>query len=204
MKLFLLSLALTISCLCVAHAATVPNNTEVVAGDPIPAVVEPAVVDMYHVPVEPLEEEPFIETEVVEPEPEPIVINQTEAIHIAKTVWGEAGGCSPTEQAAVIWCILNRVDCDIPYIPNDIIGVITQPEQFHGYNPEHPVQTDIYDLTVDVLTRWELEKAGEIDVGRVLPKEFLWFHGDGAHNYFRDSFKSNNIWDWSLESPYEQ
>ena len=29
---------------------------------------------------------------------------------IAKTVWGEARGCSVTQQAAVAWCILNRVD----------------------------------------------------------------------------------------------
>ena len=41
--------------------------------------------------------------------------------------------------------------------------------------------------------------------GRVLPPEYCWFSGDGSHNYFRDAYglKKANIWDWSLESPYE-
>ena len=129
------------------------------------------------------------------------------AIYLAKTVWGEARGCSVIEQAAVIWCVLNRVDSGLAYMPDDIISVITQVDghgyyHFRGYNADFPVTDEIYELVVDVLARWELEKTGVENVGRVLPKEFLYFHGDGVHNYFRDEYSGGNFWDWSLPNPY--
>ncbi len=141
------------------------------------------------------------------PEPAPVIElddSYYQAVpYIAKTVYGEARGCSTTEQAAVIWCILNRVDSELNYMPDDIVGVITQKNQFLGYDPEHPVTLDIYNLTIDVLTRWVMEKNGEIDVGRVLPKDYLYFVGDGTSNHFRNEYKGGSTWDWSLESPYE-
>ena len=127
---------------------------------------------------------------------------EREIPYIAKTVWGEARGCSRTEQAAVIWCILNRVDSKLTYMPNNIIDVITQEEQFLGYREEFPVTDSIRELTIDVLTRWELEKIGQENVGRILPSEYLWFYGDGRHNHFRNSFYEGTQWNWSLESPY--
>lgn len=123
--------------------------------------------------------------------------------YIARTVWGEARGCSETEQAAVIWCILNRVDSSIRYMPDNIIDVVTQKHQFLGYVKTFPVTEKIRKLVIDVLTRWEMEKAGVENVGRVLPPEYMWFHGDGRHNHFRDSYRGGNRWDWSLDSPYE-
>ena len=123
--------------------------------------------------------------------------------YIARTVWGEARGCSETEQAAVIWCILNRVDSSIRYMPDNIIDVVTQKHQFLGYVKTFPVTEEIRELVIDVLTRWEMEKAGVENVGRVLPPEYMWFHGDGRHNHFRDSYRGGNRWDWSLDSPYE-
>ena len=123
--------------------------------------------------------------------------------YIARTVWGEARGCSETEQAAVIWCILNRVDSSIRYMPDNIIDVVTQKHQFLGYVKTFPVTEKIRELVIDVLTRWEMEKAGVKNVGRVLPPEYMWFHGDGRHNHFRDSYRGGNRWDWSLDSPYE-
>ena len=123
--------------------------------------------------------------------------------YIARTVWGEARGCSKTEQAAVIWCILNRVDSSIRYMPDNIIDVVTQKHQFLGYVKTFPVTKKIRELVIDVLTRWEMEKAGVENVGRVLPPEYMWFHGDGRHNHFRDSYRGGNRWDWSLDSPYE-
>ena len=123
--------------------------------------------------------------------------------YIARTVWGEARGCSETEQAAVIWCILNRVDSSIRYMPDNIIDVVTQKHQFLGYVKTFPVTEKIRKLVIDVLTRWEMEKAGVENVGRVLPPEYMWFHGDGWHNHFRDSYRGGNRWDWSLDSPYE-
>ena len=123
--------------------------------------------------------------------------------YIARTVWGEARGCSETEQAAVIWCILNRVDSSIRYMPDNIIDVVTQKHQFLGYVKTFPVTKKIKKLVIDVLTRWEMEKAGVENVGRVLPPEYMWFHGDGWHNHFRDAYRGGNRWDWSLDSPYE-
>ena len=128
---------------------------------------------------------------------------KNEIPYIARTVWGEARGCSETEQAAVIWCILNRVDSSIRYMPDNIIDVVTQKHQFLGYVKTFPVTEKIRELVIDVLTRWEMEKAGVENVGRVLPPEYMWFHGDGRHNHFRDSYRGGNRWDWSLDSPYE-
>jgi hypothetical protein len=147
-----------------------------------------------------------IETPEVTPETPPIpdlgYLRNEPARYIAKTVWGEARGCSTTEQAAVIWCILNRVDTEDRYYPDDIISVITQKNQFHGYSSKHPVTDDIYNLTIDVLTRWMREKNGEVNVGRVLPKEYLWFSAKNNVNYFRDAYSGGNTWDWRFESPY--
>ena len=149
---------------------------------------------------------PPIETPEPTPEqtPEPeIVIDENEATLIAKTLWGECRGCSLTEQAAVVWCILNRVDADGHAMGNSVEHVVTFPNQFLGYNENHPVTDELYALAVDVLTRWQLEKLGEEDVGRVLPADYMWFHGDGQHNHFRNKYQNGTRWDWSLPSPYE-
>lgn len=127
-----------------------------------------------------------------------------EAEYIAKTLYGEARGCSTTEQAAVVWCILNRVDDGSGLWPDDIIGVVTQAHQFAGYSPEHPVLPELYSLALDVLERWQREKAGEDSVGRVLPADYCYFYGDGVHNYFRQEYEGGPDWDWELETPYEE
>lgn len=119
---------------------------------------------------------------------------------MSKAVWGEARGCTPTEQAAVVWCILNRVDD--PRWP-DTIEEVCITSQFNGYNPTNPVDPDIYDLTLDVYVRWVREHTGEQDVGRVLPASYCFFYGDGKHNHFQKSFGADEVWDWSLPSPYE-
>ena len=119
---------------------------------------------------------------------------------MSKAVWGEARGCTPTEQAAVVWCILNRVDD--PRWP-DTIEEVCITSQFNGYNPTNPVDPDIYTLTLDVYVRWVREHTGEQDVGRVLPASYCFFYGDGKHNHFQESFGADEVWDWSLPSPYE-
>lgn len=150
----------------------------------------------------------IIDEPVVKPSTDEIDISKPEyrdeIIYIAKTVYGEARGCTTTEQAAVVWSILNRVDSDLKYMPDDIIGVVTQKDQYLGYNPKHPVTDEIANLVEDVIGRWAMEKAGEKNVGRVLPKDYLWFYGDGKHNHFTDAWRNGNKWDWSLESPYEE
>ena len=127
-----------------------------------------------------------------------------EAEYIAKTIYGEALVCSTTERAAVAWCILNRVDSDDSFYPDDIIGVVTQSRQLHGYDAEHPVLPELYDLALDVIERWLQEKNGAEDAGRVLPAEYLFFSGDGTHNCFRTEWRGGTVWDWSLPSPYEE
>ena len=126
------------------------------------------------------------------------------AKYLAKTVYGEARGCSTTQQAAVIWCVLNRVDMDDRYSPEEVIKVITKKNQFHGYIPSNPVTDEYYDLAIDVLSRWLREKNGETEVGRVLPKDYLYFGGDGKVNRFRTEYDGGTRWDWSLPSPYEE
>ena len=121
--------------------------------------------------------------------------------YIAKTVWGEARGLSRTQQAGVVWTILNRFDDG--RFGKEIIRVITAPSQFAGYKSSHPVDPEIRNLVIDVLDRYAQEKAGIENVGRVLPKDYLYFRGNGKTNLFSEKLNSNNTWDWSLESPYE-
>ena len=124
---------------------------------------------------------------------------------VAKTIWGEARGIeSRMEQAAVAWTICNRADAE----GKTIAEVVKTPYQFY-YGSDFPTVDDegrdLVELARDVLTRWSREKHGEVDVGRVLPAEYLWFGGDGIRNHFRDSFDmyEANYWDWSLPNPYE-
>lgn len=103
------------------------------------------------------------------------------AVALAKVMWGEARGCSTTEQAGVAWCVLNRADSD------------------------DPVEPELLALAEDVLARWELEQLCVGSVGRVLPSDYLYFEGDGRHNYFRQEYIGDGTtWDWSLASPYEE
>lgn len=113
----------------------------------------------------------------------------TEAEYIAKTLYGEARGCSEAEQAAVVWCILNRVDEGV--WGEGITGVITRPGQFAGYDPDYPVWPELYEIAQDVLTQWRREGNGET-VERVLPREFVYFSGNGSYNVFRD--RAGNTW----------
>lgn len=180
------------------HTETTPPPAEVPHTEVEPPEQESA--DEQESPVEP----PHIEEPAV---PEPVLPDieakyEEEIIYLAKTVWGEARGCSTTEQAAVVWCILNRVDRAQRDDPRAIIDVITRKNQFVGYSENHPVDDSIRTLVIDVLTRWEREKAGETDVGRVLPKDYLYFVGDGKKNIFRNEYRGGETWDWTLESPY--
>ena len=114
----------------------------------------------------------------------PRLYSDEDAIALAKLTWGEARGVpdlkingrvisTRTQQAAVMWTVLN------------------------GYSEEHPVEAELLELAYDVLDRWNAEKHGET-VARELPSRYLWFHGDGTWNWFRDAYKNGNKWDWSV------
>lgn len=125
---------------------------------------------------------------------------QEEVQALAKVVYREARGISDkAHQAAVIWCILNRVDAGC--WGDTIMEVVTYPNAF-AYIEDTPVEQEFLMLAADVCERWNLEKAGQAEVGRVLPKEYLYFTGDGEFNHFTIEWKGTEIWDWSLGSPY--
>lgn len=126
---------------------------------------------------------------------------QDEAEMLAKTVWGEARGCSTVQKAAVVWCILNRVES--PRFGDSIGAVVTAPSQFFGYSAGNPVDEDILALVTDVLERWAMEPAAVGDVGRILPKEYLYFSGNGFYNTYTTVYTGGAYWDWSAPNPYE-
>lgn len=158
-------------------------------------IVEPPAAEPTDIPTEPVPTEtPTIPTEVVKP------WTEQEVIILAQMLYGECRGVkSRTEQAACVWCVLNRCDA----YGKTVVEVVTAPMQFQGYNPNHPVWNDLVALSEDVLSRWYREKDGEESVGRVLPADYLWFTGDGKRNHFRNEYKGGEVWDWSLPSPYE-
>lgn len=129
-----------------------------------------------------------------------LTVTDLEINMIAKTVWGEGRGLNDLEKSAIIWCILNRVDAGY----GTIAEVITAAGQFHGYSSGYPVDEHIRALVEDVIVRWKAEKICDGNFGRTLPSDYLWFHGDGEHNYFRNAYSGNyNTWDWDCWNPYE-
>lgn len=126
------------------------------------------------------------------------------ATMFAKTIFGESRGiASITEQACIVWTVLNRVDAGY----GNIEEVLTAPDQF--YYREHFPTVDDYgrdlkELANDVIIRWEREHAGETDIGRVLAPEYIFYSSNNWHNWFRRYWKHDGVyWDYSLESPYE-
>ena len=106
------------------------------------------------------------------------------ATYMAKTLWGEARGCSLEQQQMVAWCVLNRVDSYD--FPETIIGVIIQPNQFHGYSSDHPCTDELYEVSMDVIAQWQAEKNGGVS-DRNLGSDYLYFCADGTGigNVFR-------------------
>ena len=119
---------------------------------------------------------------------------------LARTIWGEAGGIkSKAEQAAVAWCVLNRVDTNGKSIEKTVLAPYQFAPRLRG-----DVPVCFIELAQDVVNRWEREHAGYEDVGRTLPIEYLFFVGDGQHNHFAIKWQSRNYWDWSLPDPYTE
>ena len=140
-------------------------------------------------------------------EDEPIAISEIDAEIIAQILYHECRGLPKLEQSAVVWTILNRVDSELAYFPDTIYEVCTQKiGKFYmfAYRDNAPIEEELYNLAYDVLVRWYREKRGETDVGRTLPAEYIYFWGDGEHNYFRVEYQGKVYWDWSLPNPYEE
>ena len=106
---------------------------------------------------------------------------------ISKTVYGEAGACTTEQKEKVVWCILNRVDSDNAFFPDTILEVVTQHQQFHGYNAVHPVTDEIKGLVISVMELWVMEKDG-VEIERTLDKDYLYFYGDGYMNHYTTEY----------------
>lgn len=138
-------------------------------------------------------------------EDEPIAINVTDVEIIAQILYHECRGLPALEQSAVVWTILNRVDSELAYFPDTVYEVCTQKmggAYMFAYRADAPIEEELYNLAFDVLERWEREKRGDDNVGRTLPCEYVYFWGDGQHNYFRVEYQGKQYWDWSLPNPY--
>lgn len=91
------------------------------------------------------------------PTPAPYIPDETEVEMLARLIWGEARGIpSDMHKAAVVWCVLNRVDAE--GWPDTVAEVVTQPHQFAGYSPDYPATEEFKAIAADVLIRWEREK----------------------------------------------
>ena len=143
-----------------------------------------------------------------EPNEQPVKhLSESTYVKGAKMLHGEAGGVpSTTERSGPLWVVCNRVDSDDPFFPDNLESVIEQEWQFDGYSPDGDYTQADYDLAVDVFERWYREKHGETaaEVGRTLPSDYLFFTGDGEHNYFRKTQDGPAyVWGSELASPYK-
>ena len=166
-----LSIILTIICAVLMAIATV--YATVTAAESVPEGIPPEV-----------NTEGLCVQTVKEPTYE-MYYTQDDVIAVAKMLYGESRGCTIDNQQKAVWCVLNRVDAD--GFPDTIIGVLSQPDQFHGYSTEFPVWDELTAVAEDVLTRWSLEKQG-VAVNRELPKSYLYFTGTGRENIFREAY----------------
>ena len=176
---------------------------------------EPVKVKVEVIETDSIETEPIVTesieietTKAIETEPVFDVVsyvNETysdEIIMLARLVYVEGRGvASQTEQACIIWTVLNRVDA----YGKSISETILAPYQF-SYRADAPFYDDfgrdLRELARDVLQRWTLEHMGEVDVGRVLPSNYFFFTGKNGHNWFCMGYKGIEYWDYSLASPY--
>lgn len=155
------------------------------------------------------EKEAAVEVEAVDSDK---LYTEDDVIAAAKMVWGEAGAVpelkngdivisTKCQQAATIWTALNQYDMGGF---SSIKAVIVSPGKYHGYYELNPATDKLVDLARDVLERWNREKNGETDVGRVLPADYIYFHGDGTYNYFRNEFEGGTRWAWDYGDPYAE
>lgn len=164
---------------------------------------------------EPVTTEPIIDYPIFEYDIYDIVC-------LAKLIQGEGSGLSKLEKSAIVWCALNYLDSG--KWEHTIIEVVKSPNRFTGYSEGCKVTNENLWIAQDVLERYARELAGEDDVGRTLPKEYICFRGfkwyDKAaelglykptysHNWYftvedyRKDKWERNYWNWSLTNPYE-
>ena len=139
------------------------------------------------------------------------MIDPYEAEQLAMLVQLESGGIpNRDEQAAVVWCVLNRVDDETGRFPDTITEVLLQPGQFYSKPLSIQIDPESLELVYDILFRWYISSVSEghldrteVTLGRTIPHDYLFYYGDGEHNYFRREFLDySDQWDWSYPEVY--
>ena len=114
---------------------------------------------------------------------------EQEAEYIAKVIYGTARNHAPSDQRAVVWCILNRVEHHSH--PDTVAEVCQQPKQWMGYSDDNPVLTELYDLSLAELKIWHG------DGHRPLSNEYIYLSWSSKEIILRDTFeetKKTNYW----------
>lgn len=204
----IISTSVVVAIAIMLGVAVSSQDNQVVKADTSKSSLKPLVIET----AECVSEQSNTEQEVTDYSPEEVVTEtadepyvtiyytEQDVIDIAKVLYNECRGVSSkTEQACVAWTVLNRADNQ----GISIAEVIRAENQF-AFSENTIIDDTLLDLASDVLWRWNMEKNGETEIGRVLPQDYTYFAGRNGHNYFRNGFSDNySIWDYSLESPYE-
>ena len=117
---------------------------------------------------------------------ETTIYNDNTIRMMAKMVWGEARGCDPEEQVLVVWTVLQRYDRGT--WGSTLERIITAELQFIGYEPQHPVMQDIYELCRDEMWKWYCGLDAPLLYPFATSAPYYYFNGDGTHNWFREHF----------------
>ena len=117
------------------------------------------------------------------------VPDESDVTALAQMAYGEARGLADYEIAACMWVALNRVDAGWG---ETVEAVVSAPGQFAGYSAENPVTDGLAAIARDVLTRHDAQRQGE-RVPREIGPEYLWFSGDGEHNWFRAAYDGPEV-----------
>jgi len=105
---------------------------------------------------------------------------------MAKVVWAEARGCPPEEQRLVIWTVLQRVDAG--GFGETIADVIRAPKQF-AYRENAPIDEEISRRCATEIAAWRAGSAPPTHEIYAPTLPYLFFEGDGQHNWFRAEWK---------------
>lgn len=84
----------------------------------------------------------------------------------------------------VAWCICNRADA----YNQSVEEVVTAPYQFAGYNPKNPVESEHLEVATEVLKAWARGEKALVLPPYATTSEYLFFVGDGEHNWFREKY----------------
>lgn len=152
-----------------------------------------------------IESESVISTETKLPEESTAVETQEiiqryeyyeESVMLAKLIYREARGIkSITEQANIVWTVLNRVDSKLRYYPDTIKEVITQKNQFAWVSKTPTVDDygrDLVELAQQIVLFWAY--GDDNGIFRTLPADYYYYRGDGRHNHFANDYNLFRSW----------